>query len=256
MFNRIIKNWRIAIQTFLIIIILVAIKLVISHYDFEFVTVTPLYTSIVAGGIFLFSLILAGTLADYKESEKIPAEIAAACENIYHEGLAIKSTANTFALASLRSTLMEIITGFKQDIESVNSRTSLKAVTKLSQSFLEMDRLGVAPNYIAWLKSEQGVIRRNLMRAYYIQRINFLPSAYILVKSVIILVLALLMITNIEPIYESIIILVFLTYFFVYIMKLLGILEKPFQTEGKTMDDVSLFLLEELMGRLKETDSQ
>ena len=73
---------------------------------------------------------------------------------------------------------------------------------------------------------------------------------------IIILVLALLMITNIEPIYESIIILVFLTYLFVYIMKLLGILEKPFQTEGKTMDDVSLFLLEELMGRLEETASQ
>jgi hypothetical protein len=47
--------------------------------EWEFIGQNALFTSIIAGGIFLFGLILTGTMADYKESEKIPAEIASSC---------------------------------------------------------------------------------------------------------------------------------------------------------------------------------
>jgi len=80
------KRWRIALESASIVVVIICIKLVIEHFGWEFVSINPLFTSIIAGGIFLFGLILAGTLADYKESEKIPAEIISACESIYEEG--------------------------------------------------------------------------------------------------------------------------------------------------------------------------
>ena len=252
--GKILKRWRIPILTLPAVVILALIKFVVAHYGWELVTLSPLYTSIVAGGIFLFGLILASTLADYKEGEKIPAEIASACENIYLEGLSIKRTRKAFNLTSLCGILTDILTSFKADITNVNSRKALEALSRLSYTFQEMDELGVPPNYVAWLKTEQGQIRKALLRVYYIQRINFLPSAYFLVKSVIVLLIALLMFTKIEPLSLSLFIVIILTYLFVYILQLVRVFEMPFQPEGKTMDDVSLFLLEELREKIGKTE--
>jgi len=252
--SRFFRRWRIPLATLPVIAVLVVIKCLVAHYGGEFVELSPLYTSIVAGGIFLFGLILASTLSDYKEGEKIPAEIAAACENIYREGADVKKTHNSFDLKALGKTLLEILAGFKEDINRTDSRKALTALNRLSASFLEMDALGVPPNYVVWLKTEQGAIRKALLRVYYIQRINFLPSAYFLVTSVIVLLIGLLIFTKIEPLYLSLIIVVILTYIFVYILQLLRIFEQPFQPEGTTMDDVSLFLIEELQERIEKAE--
>ncbi len=251
---RFFRRWRIPLSTLPVIAVLVLIKYLVAHYGGEFVELSPLYTSIVAGGIFLFGLILASTLADYKEGEKIPAEIAAACENIYREGVEVKKTRKTFDLKALCRTLLAILAGFKEDINRTDSRQALQALDGLSASFLEMDELGIPPNYVVRLKTEQGDIRKALLRVYYIQRINFLPSAYFLVTSVIVLLIGLLIFTKIEPLYLALIIVAILTYLFVYILQLLRIFEMPFQPEGTTMDDVSLFLIEELQERIEKAE--
>jgi len=226
-------------------LVLVIIKFLLSEFELEIISVNPLFTSLVAGGIFLFSLMLAGTLTDYKESEKLPAEISSACENIFQEAQCCKEIHPEFNLRRLTNTLCNIISGFKEDINSSNSRKALDGVNDLTPSLSEMEKVGVPLVYVSRLKNEQAIIRKSLLRFYYIQRINFLPSAYILVETVIILVLTLLLLSKIEPILDSMLIVFFLSYLFIYILKLLRVLERPFQKEGKTMDDVSLFLLEE-----------
>jgi hypothetical protein len=244
------KRWRIALESASIVVVLIIIKVVVENLGLEFVTINPLFTSIIAGGIFLFGLILAGTLADYKESEKIPAEIISACESIYEEGCYVKETRPEFDLEALVATLNEVVDGFYSDTVDVKARTAFTALSKLSQSFLEMEQLGVPPNYITRLKAEASLIRKNILRVYYIQRTDFLPSAYILVQSIVALIMILLVFTKIEPFHDAIIIIFFLTYLFVYILKLLRTLDQPFQKSGTTMDDVSLFLLHEFKERI------
>ena len=205
-----------------------------------------MFTSIIAGGIFLFGLILTGTMTDYKESEKIPAEIGSSCRAIWEEGKYTKENHPPFDLARLVSTLRDLLMQFRRDIVDTRSRQALAALSRLSDSFLEMERLGVPANFIVRLKTEEGTIRKSLLRIYYIQRINFLPSAFILMESIVALVLALLLFTKIEPTSDAIIILVFLAFLFIYILRLLRKLDRPFRENEKTMDDVSLFLLHEL----------
>lgn len=252
MLHKKLRRWKVAIESGIVVIVLAIIKLVIEHFNLEFVSFNPLFTSIIGGGIFLFGLILAGTLADYKECERIPSEVVAACENIYHEGRYVKRTRPEFDVDRLIFILAEIISGFRSDVTREGSRKCLLALAKLPDSFLEMETLGVPPNYIARLKSEEGLIRKSVLRMYYIQRINFLPSAYILVQSIVCLIVVLLMLTKIEPFYDSVIMIVFLTYLFVYIIKLLRTLDKPFRAEERTMDDVSLFLLDEFRHRITD----
>lgn len=244
------SRWKIALETLGIVAVLVVIKAIVQYYGIEMVGLNPLFTSIIGGGIFLFGLILAGTLADYKESEKVPAEIVAACESIWEEGQYVKKTRPEFDLDRLNAALSGIVESFGTCISENCSSGFRPYLAQLADSFLEMETLGVPPNYITRLKSETSIIRRNLLRVEHIQRTNFLPSAFVLVQSVVGIVLFLLVLTKIEPFFDAVVVLVIVTYLFVYILKLLHRLDTPFRPTEKTKDDVSLFLLRDFARRL------
>lgn len=56
---------------------IVAAKLAIDRLGWEFISVSPLHTSVVAGAIFIIGLMLAGMMSD-KEGERLPTETWAA----------------------------------------------------------------------------------------------------------------------------------------------------------------------------------
>ena len=247
------KRRRVALETAVVVLALVALKLALEGLGLEFIDLNPLYTSIVAGGIFVVGLIVAGTLPDYKEAERMPAEIATALENIHEDCRSIGVATPEFELARLGRALRDVVVALKQDLADATSRTCLAAINALSGSFAELERLGVPANYIVRLRAEQGSIRRNVLRIYHIQRIDFLPSAYILVQTIVVLIIVALEFTKIDPVYVSIVILVFIAYIFIYLLKLLKIIDRPFRLDERTMDDVSLFLLNEFAQRLAAT---
>jgi hypothetical protein len=248
-----VTRWRVAGETALIVVVLLAIKTVVNALDLEFITLSPLYTSVVAGGIFVIGLLVAGTLADYKEAERMPAELRAALENIYQDGVAIGRWKGGVDVERLRQSLAGVITAFLHDLGDVNARSSLAAIDELSTSFLEMERMDVPPNYIVRLRTEQGNVRRNVLRIYHVQRIDFLPSAYVLIQTVVALIVLALIFTTIDPVEQSIVILGFISYFFIYLLRLLRIIDRPFRHGERTMDDVSLFLLHEFEEQMRGT---
>lgn len=250
MLKRHATRWRTALEAGAIVVLLVGVKFLVERLGGEFLSVTPLVTSIIAGGIFLFGLILAGTLADYKESEKIPAEFVSSCESIYQEGQSLRAAGKAFDLEYLRVVLVELVDSFMTDTADLEGREALGALSRVNRSFREMEDLGVPPNYIVRLKTEEASIRKNILRVYYIQHTDFLPSAYLLVELIVALILGMLVFIKIEPFYDAVIIIVFLTFLFVYILRMLKRLDKPFSTGDKTMDDVSLFLMKEFRERL------
>lgn len=236
--------------------VLVGLKILVHYLGWEFLELNALFTSIIAGGIFLFGVILAGTMSDYKESERIPAEIVSACSSIYEDGLYVRKTRQSFDLEALRGTLLRIIDGFEADAVDDSHRMALEALDGLEGPFIQMEELGVPPNFIVRLKAEEAAMRKSMLRMYYIQRTGFLPSAYFFVQSIVALLLVMLVFVKIQPLYSSVIVIVFLTYLFVFIMGLLKTLDRPFRKAEKTRDDVSLFLLEEFRERLLASRSE
>lgn len=239
------KRLRVAVETGLAVVSIVILKLIVHALAWEFIALSPLYTSIVAGGIFVIGLLVAGTLADYKESEKMPAEIAAALANIHEDATAMKETNEGFDLVSLRKALVNVITAFKEDLGDDSSRRCLAAINDLTPSFVALERLGVPPPYLMRLRQEQGAIRRAVLRIYHIQDTEFLPSAYILIETVVLLIIGALVFTKVDALYESVVILAMIAYFFVYLVRLLKVMDTPFRVRRLTGDEVSLFLLNE-----------
>jgi hypothetical protein len=246
-----VTRWMVAAQTVLVVVGLLTLKAIVHALDWEFIELSPLYTSVVAGGIFVIGLLVAGTLADYKEAERMPAEIRAALENIYGDGIAINNWRGCVDIDRLRVLLDGIVTSFLTDLRDVESRSCLRAIDELGSLFLEMERADVPPNYMVRLRTEQSVIRRNVLRIYHVQRIDFLPSAYVLIQTVVALLLTALVFTEIEPFGQALVLLGFISYFFVYLVRLLRIIDRPFRHGERTMDDVSLFLLHEFHDQVR-----
>jgi hypothetical protein len=238
-------RWRLAFEAVAAFILVGGLKVLVHALGFEYLEINSLFSSVIGGAVFVFGLILAGTLADYKESERIPAEIAAVCGSIIEDGRYCAEQFPAFDLATLRGRVLALLEAFRADLADSSSRAALAALSDLTSSLLEMERIGVPANHVVRLKGEQAAIRRTLMRVYYIQRIEFLPSARNFVTSLVVLILALLLVTVIEPVYLGIALVGFLAYLFVYILRLLALLDTPFRVREKTQDDVSLFLLHE-----------
>lgn len=233
------------LRTLPLMFVLVGIKVVVDRLGWEFIDVSPLHTSIVAGAIFILGLMLSGTMSDYKESERLPTETAASLEAIYREGMYVKALHPEFNLDLLTERLGKIPSCLREDLID-GGKHSIVATEQLTDSFIEMDRLGVPPNYIARLKQEQAIIVRNLLRAGYIQRITFLPSAYTLVEIMVSLLITLLIFTRVASGPTDATLVGFISLIFIYILRLLRILDSPFRESGAGLDDVSLFQIDSL----------
>ncbi len=250
--NRLVR-WRVAVQTALVVLGIVAVKLVIAAFSLEFIELSPLFTSVVAGGVFVLGLIVAGTLTDYKEAERVPAEMTAALTNIHDDCAAFKQAFPELDLDRLENTETRIVEAFRDDLGEPDTFRALEAIDDLNPTFLEMDRIGVPATYTSRLRNEQGALRRSVLRVYHVQRTEFLPSAYLLIQSIVVIIITALAFTEIEPTYEAVIILAFISFFFVALLRLLRIMDRPFHVEEHTQDDVSLFLLRRFVDRLNRS---
>ena len=246
-------RWRVVGQTALIVLGIVAAKLAISAFSLEFISISPLFTSVLAGGVFVLGLIVAGTLADYKEAERVPADITAALTNIHDDAAAFKEAFPVLDLERLEDTLFRIVAAFHHDLGDDRSTEALEAIDDLNASFLEFDRIGVPATYTSRLRGEQGALRRSVLRVYHVQRTEFLPSAYLLIQSIVVIIITVLAFMEIEPTYEAVIILAFISFFFISLLRLLHIMDRPFHVDERTDDDVSLFLLRRFVDRLNRS---
>jgi hypothetical protein len=79
------KKWGLIIKAFIIILPLIGLKAIFHFFNLEIIAVGPVITALVAGVFFVIAIILSGVLSDYKESEKIPGELAASIEALYKD---------------------------------------------------------------------------------------------------------------------------------------------------------------------------
>lgn len=237
------RRYVLLARTLPVVLLVIAAKIALERLGWEFIDVSPLHASIVGGAIFIVGMMLTGTMSDYKESERLPTEIAASLESVFREGAYVKEQHPSFDLARLAETLAHVPHTLRDDLVHGTTHT-VETVERLTDSFLEMDALGVPPNYIARLKQEQAQIVRNLMRVSYIQRISFLPSAYTLVETMLGLLIVLLLFTRIGTPLVDAVMLGFIALIFLYIVRLLHVLDSPFRPAGTGPDDVSLFQID------------
>jgi hypothetical protein len=241
-------NYRVAIETVIIVAILVALRAVLWSLGVVGMSTTPLASSIVAGGVFVMGLVVAGTLSDYRDAERAPTDLAAGLYAILREAEGTHKVWGKPDLRALRQRLVAVVTTLRADINAGNTRDCQAAIEDVSESLLEMENSDVPANYIVRLRAEQAGLRKSLLRIYHIQREQFLPSAKAMIMSIVVVILIMLLLTDMGGLVESLVTLAFLSFFFLYLLRLLNVIDTPFKVgRERTEDDVSLFLLSEFV---------
>ena len=128
----------------------------------------------------------------------------------------------------------------------------LEEIGKLAQTFGSLEAMGMAANFVVQLRNSLDILRRAVLRIYRIQRVEFVPSVHVLVRTLVVSIVVMMPFLKTEGDPTSAIIFDFISYMFVYALYLVRLLEQPFAKGHGPVDDVSVFLLDELEKQLRD----
>ena len=79
------NKWGLIIKAAGITGVLLIVRLVFDYLNYDVLSLTNLITAFISGAIFTIAIVFAGVLTDFKESEKIPGEIATSIRTLYSD---------------------------------------------------------------------------------------------------------------------------------------------------------------------------
>lgn len=249
------KKFRLFFTVGAVVLVLGAVKAAVHYFGFEFLDLSRLLTSGIGGAIFIIGFLLSSILQDYKEAEKIPADLRSSIEAIDGDLTCFAELNDAFDLHEARLVLLAVIEALRTGLGHANGHKNippvLEELTKLTPIFGRLEGMGMAANFVVRLRTTQDVIRRALLRIYTIQRVEFVPSVHVLVQTLVGSIVLLLLLLKTEGDPASALLFGFITYMFVYVLYLIRLLEQPFAKGHGSVDDVSFFLLDELERNLR-----
>lgn len=238
------SRWRLAISVLPAVAVVALGKTLVTEINAESIELNPLYTGLVAGNIFLLGFLLAGTLADYKESEKLPAELAASLDSISDELRIIDAaTGAPEARAALGHvgdsvrTILDWLYGCRSfddvldGIEGLN--THFHAVEAHTQA-----------TYVNRIKGEQNAARRMLLRIHSIHETSFVAAGFMVAALTSALLIGVLLFIDVGALATDLILLCTLSFLLGYVLLLIRDLDDPFEysTEGEHAGSVEASL--------------
>jgi hypothetical protein len=215
--------------------------------------VTNLITAFIGGAIFTIAIIFAGTLTDYKESEKIPSEIATSIRSFYSDLDLVRVQDKTIIQRmkdNTASLLRCITTNFRNNTWSMEEMD--RAVDTLNADISRLVDLNVPPNFIIKLKTEVTNIDRISHRVKTIAETSFIPAAYAISELAAAGVIILLFFVKLDPFYEGLVLFTVLCMLLTALLLLIRDMDNPFEVGKKTYADIDLFLLWDLEKKLDE----
>ena len=238
---RLISAPRLLLMTLPWVAGVVLLKLVLESAGWTPFEVSPLLAGLVSAEVFLLGFLLAGTVGDYKESEKLPGDIAMSIEAIADDCLgrddprARACTEQAIELAAaVRDWLLH-----RRELEHVLS---------------DLRSLGVFAECAPRMRAEQAAIRRTIVRIDAIRRTSFVAAGYAIAELTAALVVLGVLLTDLGPLDDALFFSGVLTLLLSYVFALIRDLDDPFRFAGgvEGAADVSLITLEETERRLRE----
>jgi hypothetical protein len=245
-------KWRLAIRVIPIVFLIIFLKLVSHQLGWEFLALNSLFGAIISANIFLVGFLISGVLVDYKEAEKIPGDLSCSLEVLVDECyITYKNKRSDVAINFLEH--VHKLTGsiIKWLHKKENTEEVLHKVTDMNDFFLALEPLTQA-TFIVRLKNEQTNIRKLITRIHTIRETSFNPAGYAIAEIISVILCLGLVFTKIDPYYESIFFVSFVSFILIYMVLLIKDLDNPFGYYEKESyaDEVSLKALLDLENRI------
>jgi hypothetical protein len=249
-------KWRLMLWTFPITAVVVFLKIgIVQWLHFDGLVDFSEIGLVITGGIFLIGFMLAGTLSDYKESERIPSEIACTIESIDDTVTLAHGFSPDFDLAAQKRQIYEVTDVIIEYFAHRNTEEEVYGkIEELTSVALVVEKTRMGST-TSWVKREQANLRKLFSRATVIKRTHFISTGYAFLEVLTIVIIGLLLITRFENMIISIVLVSFITQIFVYMVSLIKDIDHPFEypADGKVRAaDIDLFPLIEYGQRMKK----
>lgn len=215
------------------------------------------FPSILTGVIFLLGFLLAGVISDYKESEKIPNEIAASLFSIWQEVDFVSKVSNLKSAGSLMNKIKTFIPTLKQDFFILNNNKLRDLFDSISADVVELGKEGAVVNYISRIKVELANLKKNVSRINVIRTTDFVPSVFISIQAISAIFLLVYSLLKVEPWWGGLIIVCIFALVIFSILNLIKDMDDPFEydvSDELKSDEVSLEVLDNLQKELFEKE--
>lgn len=247
------KNFTLVLKALAITAVLVIIKLIVDRYALDVISVSPVITGIVAGVIFTIAIIFSGVLTDYKESEKIPGELAATIKSLYRDtGILIKfdKELSLHIREHIRELVDTITTNFKQNRWKM--REINPVISQIDEDINTAFDKGLPPPMVVKMRNELAALDKLVYRVEIIMETSFIPAAYHIAIISMIMVLTTLMFTKMDPFYEGALLYGSVSFVLTSLLLLIQDMDNPFEYGRNSAADVDLAILFKLKDCLEE----
>jgi hypothetical protein len=227
------KKFHLILRVLPFLLFLILFKVVIHYLGWEILTVNPLLTSLIAATTFLIGFLMTGVITDYKESEKIPNELASYIEIEYEEAEWIWKNYNSEAARELMNEMKTFLPFLKQWFYKKESTTHIyERLGKIHEIYYRLPK-EVPVNIILKLKQELSNIRKTITRIHTIRETKFVQPGYTIVEILVLIVNVQLVFLKMNPFYESMVFLTLISFIVLYMLLLLKKLDNPFEYRDK-----------------------
>lgn len=253
--KRVWPKWSIAFKILPLIIFIAILKILAHHFGFEVIELNALFTSLVAGTIFLIGFLVSGVLSDYKESEKMPSDLSSSLRSLFDDTYTIfKGKNSETAHQFMEFQKLFVYSLSEWFFKKERTKSILKKISRMNDFLVDLEKEGVQANFIIKMKNEQNTIRKMILRIDTIRDTEFVGSAYAIVEVMGVLIAFGLFIIKIEPFYASLFFTLLVTFLIAYMFLLIKDLDNPFDYSGngESGTEVSLKPLHDLEEELKD----
>lgn len=244
-------------KSMLLVAIIIVIKFIAHEFDLEFLTINNLFSGIIAANVFLMGFLLTGVLSDYKESEKIPGEIASSINVIYSELIYLHDDKKILKTKDSMLYCQNLTTSILDWFHRKEKTTSLIAKTRYLNSLFARFEDDTQANYIVRMKNEIAGLSKAIIRVDTIRDTNFISTGYQISISVTLLMCFGLVFSKIDPFYESLFFVGVISFLMIFLILLINDLDDPFAYNKKySAENVSLYPINRILSEIGNLNNE
>ena len=246
-------SWRLPLRAVAIAVLIMGVRLLVDLAGLELISLSPLVVTLITADVFVLAFILNGVISDYKESEKLPGDLAVTMESIAEDCALLWRHKQAEPARGCLRYMLDLAIAFKRWFcRKERTQDLMDRVYGLGDFFMAFEPFTQA-NFIVRLKQEQSAISRILVRIDTIRDTAFVSSGQAMAKIVTAFVLIGLVTIRIHPWYESVFVVGMIAWFLSYLILLIGDLDNPFDYDEKGRSrgqEIPLKLLDDLEMRI------
>jgi hypothetical protein len=252
------KKYGLIAMALAIVLPLLIVRMIIDTLGYDVITVNTVIGSFVGAAVFTIAIILAGTITDFKESERIPGELASAIKNLYQDSrlIQLEEKQPVYQLQNhIRQLLGVINANFRQNTWNVR-RDIIPAMDAVNDDIALLAGKNIPPQFLVKLRSELAVVDRLSSRIEIIMETSFIPAAYAIAELATAGVILVLLFIRLDPYYESLVVFTVISALLIALLLLIRDMDNPFEVGAESYADVDMRLLWQLEDYLKSPERE